>query len=121
MSRLDLCCATCFLFTQTVAPNLPDSKVSSAVLKYLASHPHKTIFYTSNYYDGSNFIRLTWSGNQVEYHKAQNCFECHQDVGHARIINIRRSVSGIIHTLLGVDVCWKVQIQRAIESESTGG
>ena len=47
--------------------------------------------------------------------------ECHQDADHAIIINIRRSVSGIIHTLLGVAVYWKVHIQLAIASDSTDG
>ena len=87
----------------------------------MASHPHNPIVYPSNSYDGSNVIRLTWSGNQVEYHTTQNFLECHQDADHARIINRRRSVSGIIHTLLGVAVFWKVQIQPAIASDSTDG
>ena len=39
----------------------------------------------------------------------------------ARILNRRRSVSGIIHTLIGVAVCWKVQFQPAIASDSTDG
>ena len=38
---------------------------------------------------------------------------------HDRIFNRRRSVSGIIHTLLGVDVYWKLQIKTAITYEST--
>ena len=29
----------------------------------------------------------------------------HQDADHAKTINIRRSVSGIVYTLLGVSVC----------------
>ena len=45
----------------------------------------------------------------------------YQDADHARILNRRRSVSGIIHTLLGVAVCWKVHIQPDIASDSTGG
>ena len=87
----------------------------------MASHPHKPIFYPSNYYDGSNVISLTWSRNQVEDHTTHNCFEFHQDADHAIIINRRRSVSGIINTLLGVAVCWKVHIQPAIASDSTDG
>ena len=38
---------------------------------------------------------------------------------HAIFINRRRSVSGIIHTLIGVVVCWKVEIQPDIASDST--
>ena len=114
MIRIDLCYATCSLATQTVATTLPVFQGIKICVQYMASHPHKPIFYPSNYYDGSNFIRLTWSGNQVEYHTTQNILECHQDADHARILNRRRSVSGIIHTLLSVAVCLKVQIQPAI-------
>ena len=46
---------------------------------------------------------------------------CHQDADHAIILNIRRSVSGIIHTLLDFSVLWILQIQLAIASVSTGG
>ena len=85
----------------------------------MAIHQHKPIFYPSNSYDGSNVIRITWSGNKVEHHTTQNCVECHQDADHARIINRRWSFSGIINTLLGVAVCWKVRIQSSIASDST--
>ena len=71
-------------------------------IQYMDIHPHKPIVCPSNYYYGSIFIILTWSGNQFEYHTTHNCLEYHQDEDHAIIINIRRSVSGIIHDLLGV-------------------
>ena len=74
----------------------------------MANHTHKPIFYPSHYYDGSNFIIITCSGNQVEYYKTYNCLEFHQDAYHARIINRRRSVLGIIHALIGVYVFWKL-------------
>ena len=47
--------------------------------------------------------------------------ECHQCADNAIIFNIRRSVSGIIHTLIGVSVFWKVQIQPVIASDYTDG
>ena len=59
MSIIDLCYSTCSLATQTVAPNLPGFQGIKIC------HQHKPIFYPSHYYDGSNVIRLTWSGNQV--------------------------------------------------------
>ena len=108
MSRIDLCYATCGLATQTVAPTLPGFQGINFFVQSMSSHPHKPIFYPSNSYDGSNVIRLTWSGNQVEDHTTQNCLECRQSAYHVRILNRRRSVLGIIHTLLGVAVCWKV-------------
>ena len=89
MSRIDICYATCRLDTQTVAPTLPRFQGIKQYVQYLDSHSHKPTFYPSKYYDGSNFIRLTLSGNQVENHTTQNCLECHQDADHARILNRR--------------------------------
>ena len=108
MSIFDICYIDCRLETETVAPNLPGFQGIKRCIKYLTSHTHKPIFYPYNYYDGSNFIRLICSGSQVEDYTTQNCLELHQDVYYDIIINRRRSVSGIIHTLIGVAVFWKV-------------
>ena len=121
MSRIDIYYSTCRLATQTVEPTLPGFQVIKLCVQYIASPPHKPISYPSNTYNGSNVIRLTLIGNQVEYHTTHNCLGCHQDADHAIIFNRRWSVSYIIHTLLGVDFCWKLQIQPAIESDSTDG
>ena len=40
---------------------------------------------------------------------------------HDIILNRRQSVSGVIHTLLGVSVFWKVNIQPAVVSDYTDG
>ena len=71
MSRIGIFYATCRLETQNVAPNLPGFQGIKLCVQYLDSHTHKIIFYPSNYYDGSNAIILTWSGNQVEYYITQ--------------------------------------------------
>ena len=102
-------------------PTFPGFQGIKRCVQYLDSHPHKPIFYPSNYYGGSNFIRLTCSGDQVEDYITHNFLEYHQDAYHARTFNRRRSVSGIICTLIGVYVCWKVYIQPDITSESTDG
>ena len=83
MSIIDFCYATCRLAKQTVAPTLTGFQVIKQCVQYLYIHPHKPIFYPSNSYDGSNFIRLTWSGNQVEDHTNQNGLECHQHDFHS--------------------------------------
>ena len=57
----------------------------------------------------------------MEYYTSHNFLEYHQYADHARILNIRRSVLVIIHTLLGVKMCRKVQIQPAVASDSTDG
>ena len=121
MIRIDLYYATCNLATQTVAPTLPGFQGIKRYIQYLDINPHKPIFYPFNYYYGSNVIRLTQSGNKFEDHTTQNCLECHQNSDYAIILNIRRSVLGIIHTLLSVAVFWKVQIQPYIASDSTDG
>ena len=52
MSIIDLFYAICLLATKTVAPNLPGFQGIERCVQYLASHPHKPIFYPSNSYDG---------------------------------------------------------------------
>ena len=72
VSRIDLCYVTCILDNHTVAPTLPGLQGIKKCVQYLASHTHKSICYHSNSYDRSNFISLTWSGNQVEYYITKN-------------------------------------------------
>ena len=57
--------------------------------------------------------------NQVENYTTQNYLECYQYENNAIIIHRRRSVSGILHTIFGVAVYWKVQNQPAIASDWT--
>ena len=102
-----------------MAPNLPGFQGIKRCMQYLAINHHKPIYYPLNYYYVSNVIRLTWSGTQVEYYTTQNCLERNKGTDHAIIINIRRSVLGIIHTLLGVKLFWKIQIQPDVSSNST--
>ena len=119
VNRLKIFYTSCRLGIKIVAPTLHGFQGIKRYMQYLSSHPHKPIFYPSNYYGGSNVIIITWSGTQIEYYTTQNCLECHQDADHEIILNRRRSVFGIIHTLLGVSVFCKVQIQPNIASYST--
>ena len=64
MSIIEISYTACCLSNQTVSHTLPGLQGIKRCIQYLASHPHKPIFYPSNYYDGSNFIRITWNGNQ---------------------------------------------------------
>ena len=50
MSRIDLCYATYSLATQTVSPTLPGFQGIKLCVQYMASYPHKPIFYPSNSY-----------------------------------------------------------------------
>ena len=66
MSRIDICYTICSLATKIVAPILTGFQGIKRRVQYMACHTNKPIYYTSNSYDISNFVRLTWSGNQVE-------------------------------------------------------
>ena len=90
-------------------------------IQYIAIHPKKPIFYPSDSYDGSNTIRCTWSGTQVEELTTHNCLEYHQDADHARIINMIGSVSGIIHNILGLTVYRILQIELDVSYGTTYG
>ena len=72
MIRSDICYTACCLGTQTVAPTLPCFQGLKRCFQYTASRPHNLIFYPYNSYDGSNVIKVTCSGDQVEYYKNQN-------------------------------------------------
>ena len=72
MSRIGICYTSCHLETQTVTHTIPGFQCIKRCIKYLDNRPHTPILYPSNYYDGSNIIRLTWSGNQVKDYKTQN-------------------------------------------------
>ena len=75
MRIIYICYTNCCLDAQPVAPNIPGLQDLKRCIKYLASNPHKLIFYPYNSYDGSNFIRLTCSGDQVEDYTTQNYSE----------------------------------------------
>ena len=104
MSRIEICYTAYHMLTQTVSPTLPGFQGIKCCIRYMASNHHETIFCPSTYYDVSNAIRLTWSGDQVEYYTTHNFPECHKDAYRARILNRIRLVSGVIHTLLGISV-----------------
>ena len=110
MSIIDTCCTSCCLANKNVAPNIPGFQGIKQYIQYLDINPYTPIFYPSNYYDESNVIRLTLSGNKSEDYTTHNCLEFHNYAYHAIIINRRQSVSGIIYNLLGVAVFWKVNI-----------
>ena len=54
MIRIGICCIICCIETQTVAPILPVFQGIKHFVQYLASHPHKLIFFPYNSYDVSN-------------------------------------------------------------------
>ena len=52
ISRIDIFNSACCLATQSVAPYLHFSQGIKRCVQYMVIHPHKPIFYPSNYYDG---------------------------------------------------------------------
>ena len=102
MIRIGILYIVCCLGTQNVEHNLPGFQGLKFCIQYMDRNPLKPILSSSNSYDGTNVIKLTWSGNQVEYYITPNCLECHQDVNYTRINTRRWYVSGIIHTIIGV-------------------
>ena len=89
-------------------PTIPSFQGIKRSIQYIDSHPHKPIFYPSGSYDGSNGIKITWSGNQVKYNTTQNLLECHQESARARTLDRRLSVSVIIHILFGFAVFYEL-------------
>ena len=121
MVMIEICYIALCLGTRTVAPPITSFQSIKRCIQCMDGLSHKPIFHHSTYYDSSNFIRLICIWNQVEGYTNQNCLEFHQNAGHDIFINKKRSVSGIIHTLLDVAVYWKVQIKPDVASNSTDG
>ena len=53
MSMIEIFYTALRLEIQTVSPTIPGFQGIKYCIKYLDSHPHKPIFYPSNYYYGS--------------------------------------------------------------------
>lgn len=92
-------------------------QVIKKCIKYLDIHPHKPISYPS----GSKITRLIWGGNKAEEYTTQTFLEFHLYADHTLILNIKRPLLEIIHTIIGIKVCCKLQIQPAASSDSTAG
>ena len=75
MRRVDIFYTACRMVTQNVTPTLPGFQDLNCCIQYLDNQPHKPILYPSNYYYGSNVIRLTSSGTHVEHYTTQNALE----------------------------------------------
>ena len=96
----------CRMGNESVAPTIPGFQGIKRCIQYLASHPHKSIFYTLDDYDDSNVIILTWIRNKLADYRTHNCLECHQYADHVRILNI--------------DVSFKALFILFLELHSTG-
>ena len=57
----------------------------------------------------------------MEDYITRDCLVCHQYVYHNRTVNRMRSLSGIVHTPLGIAVFQKFQINHAVVSDYTDG
>ena len=102
-----------------MVPALPGFQFIKRCIQYLDCRPHNHIFCLFNSYDGSNVIRLAWSGNQAEYYTVHTFIETFKDADHARIITRIWSVLGINKNILGFALFWKIHIQPAVSSDST--
>ena len=60
-------------------------------------------------------------GVNLKNKKFKNCLKCHQNMDHARILKILRSLLWIIHTILVFSVYFKVQMHTDSASDSTDG
>ena len=63
MGIIYICYTAYLLENKIVAPTLTVFQGLMRCIQYLTSHPYKPIFYSSDYYDGINVIRLTYIGN----------------------------------------------------------
>ena len=97
-----------------VAHNLTAFQGINRCIQYLSTHPHffTFIIHTNDQIQSDLYevdIRLKTTQPKIVWNFINS--------DHSSIMNRRRLVSSNIHTILSVDVFWKVQIQPAVYLE----
>jgi hypothetical protein len=118
-SRLDIGYATQRLSSYTHAPNAAAFAGHYKILRYLATHPHRPIFFPRLPMTGSQEIRVDYDPPKIDSIELPNSLiEC-VDADHARDHATRRSVYCIILMINVVAIHWKMQQQKCIATHST--
>lgn len=80
------------------------------VLRYLATHLNKPLVFRKGLSrDSVSSIRAFWSRNEFEDFSFANCLAAHQDSSFSPDKILRSSFAGIMHTILGTIIDWKVK------------
>jgi hypothetical protein len=118
-SRPDIGFSTTRLSQYTHAPNAASFAGLYRVLRYLATHLHRPIFYPRQPLTGTHEIRVEFDPPKSMSMELPNGLIELVDADHARDMATRRSCHCVIAMLNGVAVHWKMQQQKCIATMST--
>ena len=109
-SRSDICYALSRLgHFQTVVCKLGFESLRR-ILRYLSSHTNKPLVFPKHIKRSSTTtIRAFWSRKEYEDITYTNALAGHQDTGFAADKILRSSYAGMMHTMLGTVISWKVK------------
>ena len=118
-SRLDIGYATTRLSQYTHAPNAAAFAGLYRILRYLATHPHRPIFYPRRPVTDVHELRFEYDAPSFESITLPNGLLEMVDSDHARDNATRRSCHCVLALLCGVAIHWKMQQQKCIAIHST--
>lgn len=119
-SRLDIGYATSRLSQYTHAPNTAAFQGLYRILRYLATHPHRPIFYPAGIsLDDYQELRVDFDAPNFESMNIPNGLCEVVDADHARDHATRKSHHCVIALLIGVAVHWKMMQQKCVALHST--
>jgi hypothetical protein len=97
----------CRLGKYVSAPTTASFQGLHRICRYLATKPHRPLFYPSNPSNGSNVVVFTWSPTDTERKSFSNDLLCFNDASDAQDLQDLRSVLCNVHTLGGTAIAWE--------------
>ena len=119
VTRLDLMFAMCRLGKYTAAPTAAAFAGLRRICRYLATKPHRPLYYPANPTHGTNIIAFEFGPNEKETLKLSNGLTCFNDTGDAQDLMDQRSLLCNTHTLGGTCVAWETKKSSSIPLHST--
>jgi hypothetical protein len=119
VTRIDLIFAMCRLGKYVSAPTTASFQGLHRICRYLATKPHRPLFYPSNPSSGTNVVVFSWSPSDVEKRSFSNELLCFNDAGDPQDLQDLRSVLCNIHTLGGTAIAWESKKSTSIPLHST--
>ena len=111
--------AMCRLGKHIAAPTAAAFAGLRRICRYLATKPHRPLYYPANPTHGTNIIAFEFGPDAKEKMKMSNNLVCFNDAGDAHDLMDQRSMLCNMHTLGGTCVSWEAKKSSSIPLHST--
>ena len=119
VTRLDLMYAMCRLGKYTAAPTSAAFVGLRRICRYLATKPHRPLYYPANPTHGTNMITFAFGPNDTKTIEMSNDLTCFNDAGDTQDLMDQRSILCNTHILGGTCVAWETKKSPSIPLHST--